>query len=310
MASSLLSTPLNTLVPKNQKLITIDSNTNVADALQILSTNNIYSAPVKDSSKGTYFGFLDLADVVVFLITAIEEKTTIVEGSEGFMQAISKLSIDSAKNIADFSSTNPMLPLRGQDTLLEAFKLFESTGTHRIPLLKDGDSNAADISAVVTQIDVLRFIASHLGSLGDAGKKTLKDLDVKLDKVISVEIGARSLEAFKLMTKNRITGVAITNQDGTLFSNLSVKDIKEIKTSEIHTWMSKSVLELIQMIRNKQIDVSFPHFSCHIHSTLAEIITRLSVLRVHRLYITDDNNMPIGILTLGDLFKLIQKATA
>ena len=106
-----------------------------------------------------------------------------------------------------------MVPLRLEDTLSEALRLFDSTGTHRIPLLKA--EGVADISGVLTQIDVISYLAANLSSLGNDAKKTLKELNVTLDKVISVEIGSRAFEAFQLMTKNRITGVAVVNHDGT-----------------------------------------------------------------------------------------------
>jgi len=306
--TSLFSTPLSAIVPKNQQLVTIPAESSVLDALKTLSSKNIYSAPVKDQ-KGAYSGFLDMADIVVSLVTLMEERSShSFDQNSSFFDAVAKDKLETAKNIADLSKMNPMVPLREKDSLGEALKIFESTGTHRVPVLS-GDS-VADINGVLTQIDVISYLASNLSSLGDAGKKTLQEHNVKLNKVISVEIGARAFEAFQLMSKNRITGVAVLNHDGTLFSNLSMKDIKEVKPEELLVWMNKSALELIQMIRCKQIDVAVPVFSCHLHNTLEQVIAKLNVLRVHRLFITDDQNKPIGVLTLGDIFRLIHNSSA
>lgn len=304
--SNVFSVSIGDIVPKNQQLVTIDSKSGIVEALKTLSSKNIYSAPVRDNENGTYYGFLDVADIVVFLVTLIEEKqSSDNQEFSSFLESVSKLDLQNAKNIADLSAMNAMVPLRPNDTLSEALKLFASTGTHRIPILKGEE--VADLSGVLTQIDVINYLAAHIRDLPPECKKTLKDLDVKPVKVISVEIGARSFDAFQLMTKNRITGVAVVNHDGTLFSNLSLKDIKDVQPHEVLIWMNRSALELIQMIRSKQINVTAPSFACHMHNTLEEVIMKLSVLRVHRLFITDSANKPIGILTLGDIFKLLQK---
>eukprot|EP01114_Cavostelium_apophysatum_P015584 TRINITY_DN4276_c0_g1_i2.p1 TRINITY_DN4276_c0_g1~~TRINITY_DN4276_c0_g1_i2.p1 ORF type:complete len:335 (+),score=93.33 TRINITY_DN4276_c0_g1_i2:89-1006(+) len=301
--ASLFKKPIGELVPKNQQLVIIPSSATVMDALRILKEKNIYSAPVRDQSKGNYYGFLDMLDIVVFLVCLIEEKLGKDPANHKTLaHATSKLDFATAKNVADLSSANPMVPLRSSDPLSEAFRLFQSTGTHRVPILKD--EGVADLASVLTQIDVISWLATNIKDIPN-GKKTLKDLNVNLDKVISVETTARTFDALKLLADNKITGVAIVNADGSLLSNLSAKDLKEVQPEELLMWMNRTALEYVQMVRSKQINVSFPAFSCHLHTTLEEIVMKLNVLRVHRLYITDESNMPIGVLSLGDLFKLV-----
>jgi len=152
---------------------------------------------------------------------------------------------------------------------------------------------------------VISFLSRHIQTLGANRKKSLKDLNVQPKEVVSVNIGTKTFDAFKTMTEHRFTAVPVLNTDGTVFSNLSSKDIKEVKPEELLNWMSRPTIEFIQMIRSKQINVSFPIFTCHLHNTLEEVIMKLSVLRVHRLYITDEANHPIGVLSLGDVFKLL-----
>jgi len=246
----------------------------------------------------------NLLDIVLFLVQIIEEKSgKEAKNFKSFAACIDKLNLINAGNIADLSSTNPLIPLRPTDTLLDAFSIFEETGTHRIPILKE--KGCADIEHILTQIDVIRYLTANINSLGSQRKKTLKELKVPLRKVISVDIKTGTIEAFKLMVENQITAVAVVNPDGTLLSSVSAKDIKEAKPEELLGWMRKSVIEFVQMIRGKQMNVSYPVFSCHLHSSLEEVIMKLSVLRVHRLYITDSNNKPIGVLSLGDIFKLM-----
>jgi len=305
--SSPFSIAISEVLPKNQKLLTIQSNTSVLDALKMLSAHNIYSAPVRDHAKGTYYGFLDMLDIVLILVRQIQEPKEGINIAKNFIEAVNSLNLKDAKTVADISATNPMVPLRSHDSLSEALKLFESTGTHRVPILSSDENNnqVADVTNILTQVDVITFLARNIQSLGANRKKTLKELHVQTKKVVSVEISTTTFDAFKVMTENKFTAVPIVNYDGTVFSNLSAKDIKEVKPEDLLLWMGKPTIEFIQMIRSKQINVSFPIFSCHLHNTLEEVVMKLSVLRVHRLYITDEHNHLIGVLSLGDLFKLL-----
>jgi len=301
--SSLFSATIESVVPAHQKLLVLDSNTSLVDALKILSARNIYSAPVKDKA-GTFYGFLDMIDIVLFLVGLMDEKMANGKEFQSFLESVQELNLQNAKNIADLSATNPLIPLRSTDTIADALKIFEQTGTHRIPILK-ANADVADIQNVLTQIDVISWMATHIKSLGSNRHKSLKEIDVSLKKVISVDLKTSAFEAFKTMAEYKITAVAVLNPDGTLLSNLSAKDIKEVAPENLMMWMNKTALEYVQMVRSKQVNVSYPVYACHLHNTLEEIVMKLSVLRVHRLYITDQHNKPIGILSLGDLFRLM-----
>jgi len=280
-------------------------------AVQELSSRNIYSAPVRDQTNGNYYGFLDLVDIIVYLVDSIDEKRN-QESNQNFKtlnEWVTALSLESAKNLADLSSKNPMVPLRSQDSISEALAVFDNTGTHRVPII--GNDQVADIVNVLTQIDVIIWLSKHMKQVHpDIRKKTLevcfKQLHVQPKNVVSVSTGTRVFDAFKLMIDKRITAVAVVNADGTLLSSLSAKDIKEVKPNELLAWMGRSTLEFIQMIRSKQINVTVPAFACHMHSSLDDVVGRLTILRVHRLYITDEAGKPIGVLSLGDLFKILK----
>jgi len=303
MSKHLFETPVNNIVT-DQKLVVIDSKTHMTDALKILAQNNIYSAPVLDTAKNIYYGFLDWLDIVMFILSIMSNEDRKGRLPFSFEQHIQKYGSDLAKNVADISGVNPMIPIRASDPVSEALKVFAETGTHRVPIL-EGDS-VAKIGHVLTQTAVISWLGKNVGSLGDIVNKSLDQLGVQKKPVISVDLESTCYDAFKKMADNRVTAVAVLNADGTLLSNLSAKDIKEIKLDELVPFLNRPVIELVQRVRSRQINVSYPSFHCHMHNKLIEVIQKLSVLRVHRLYIVDDAMRPIGVLSLGDLFKLLQ----
>jgi len=300
---SLFSTPILQIVPKDQKLITIDSKTDILAALKILTEANIYSAPVYDAKNDVYCGFIDLLDVVFFLVSTLQQKVTGVRDQLSFFESVQSLDLRSAKNLVDLSTVTPMCPISPTACLSEAMQIFADTGAHRVPILQS--KSTTKIANVLTQSAVIGWLSSNVNLLGKLRHKTLKELGIQTKKVHSVEISKLCFDALQLMVENRITAVAVVNPDGSLLSNLSAKDIKEVISDDLLTYANKTTLQLVQAVRSKDINVKFPAFSCHLSTTLEEAIIKLGWLKVHRLWIVDELSYPIGVLTIGDIFKLI-----
>jgi len=53
-----------------------------------------------------------------------------------------------------------------------------------------------------------------------------------------------------------------------------------------------------------------PVISCHPTETIIHLIEKLSVLKIHRLYIVDEHHKPIGVISLGDLLSKIVELQA
>lgn len=66
-----------------------------------------------------------------------------------------------------------MIPIRSDDTVRDALKVFAETGTHRVPIL-EGES-IAKIGNVLTQTAVISWLSNHIAQLGPIAKKSLKE---------------------------------------------------------------------------------------------------------------------------------------
>ena len=78
----------------------------------------------------------------------------------------------------DLSATNPMIPLRGSDSLKDALRIFSETGTHRVPILEI--NSVAFIGNVLTQSVVISWFNQNLQKFGPILKKSLKELNVQV----------------------------------------------------------------------------------------------------------------------------------
>lgn len=134
------------------------------------------------------------------------------------------------------ASKNPIHRISNKATLLDAVRLFGSSRARRL-LVVDANDRPTN---VLSQSTITAYVAKHISvlgitieinivtSIGNIPKTSLKESGLGLTKVITVETRAIALEAFKIMADQQITGVAVVEEDGTLVSIISAKDIKVV----------------------------------------------------------------------------------
>merc|ERR1712130_487664 len=133
----------------------------------------------------------------------------------------------------------------------------------------------------------------------------LYDLQYITHPVKSVKNNVKAYDAFSLMSKLNLSGLAVVNQDGTLIHNTSATDIK--------LWlMASSTLEdtieqFLINIRKLSLTERYPITVCSLKDTFKRGVQKIQATKYHRLWIVDDKTKPIGVLALTDIFKFICK---
>jgi len=271
-----------------------------------LILGNVYSAPVYNSEKEEYVGFLDLLDVISFIVKIIDSQPAKKNEDPDIYQLLEqseKFDLEPTMNVVGIATKNPMCPVHSNASVKKALEIFVRSGAHRLPVVE-----GKFLRSILTESTLIRWIGEHLSEISvQLRKKTIRELGIGLKEVISVRLDANVIEAFRLMVKHNIHGVAVLDVDGTIFSNLSVKDIKTLEPDAIFTKMYRSTLEIIQMVRSVNLKAVFPSFCVSLDTTLQEAINKLVVLRVHRLYIEDERRRPVGVLSLGDVLRILMQ---
>jgi len=315
MSSSFLATDLlekttvDNIVPSQKSLFVIDSKDSLPKAFQLLSSKNIYSAPVYNSSTNEYLGFLDLLDIVAFLVHIFDKQRghmpqSSEEGSADLyemLEQVEKFDLEHATRVIGLATKNPICPIHTGASVKKALEVFVKSGAHRVPIVE-----GKQIKSVLTQSALLTWIDSILPHLSsNLRKKTVRELGIGLKEVISVRLDAKVIDAFRLMAEHKIHGVAVVDEKGQIFSNLSAKDVKALQPDALFTKMYRPTLELIQFVRSINLKAVFPSFCVDLDTTFEEVIRKLAVLKVHRLYIEDENRRPLGVISLGDILKFL-----
>jgi len=207
LSSSSLRSPLSKImeksasevIPPKQKLISVKSTDLIPKVLKILIENNIYSAPVYNKTTKTYTGFIDLVDIVSFIVGIFTETELLGEDFDLFLleEKQNRFSQQHADKVEDLSKRNPFHAVKDSASVLQVLEIFEKTGTHRVALVKDN----GDIVNVITQSAIVSFFESYITQLGPAARKTLH-FHFPLDKeLISIKSSDQAIDAFKLMDK-------------------------------------------------------------------------------------------------------------
>jgi len=179
-------------------------------------------------------------------------------------------------------------------------QIFVKTKTRRIAIL-----NGKIVTGVLTQSAIIAYLAKHIHEL-PYSDKTCSELNIGFKKVISVDSHMKALVAFQMMAQHRITAVALVDTDnGQIITTISAKDIKEIDLLNPFKMLSQSTLKFVQYVRSREIRESMPIIHCSPHSTIADVIKKLSFLRIHRIFMVNEANLPVGVLSLGDILKIL-----
>ena len=140
------------------------------------------------------------------------------------------------------------------------------------------------------------------------GDKTLSQLGLVPGRVISVRSNVSIREAFEAIIGNDITGLAVVDDKGKLVGNLSATDFEVIYnrlrlTLQGVTEMNFMNIELpVSDILKRKHGLSVTRTT-----TFAATVALLQQHKVHRVYIVDDHQSPIGIVSITDIMKILAK---
>lgn len=226
-----------------------------------------------------------------------------------------------------------MFPLFVGSPVEALFKIL-ATGVHRCPVV-DG---AGEMTAMISQLDVVDFLANHLDKLTIIGGKTLRELGM-LKKVASVKESDNVVDCLKVLQKNKVSAVAVLTDDGEVIGAFSSHDVKVCFTEFWFRFLIRFVTFVQYIIKHEYTRIYGPlskfmntavgwPVALPPDSTMAQAIRfarflcsvipvffffsdsnlsrrSLQTDMVHRLWIVGDNNEPMGVVALTDVVKML-----
>jgi len=293
-------------IPKG-KVITVTSDDSPFKGFKKLCNNNILGAPVFDLKTKRYSGFLDVRDLVSFVVYDYDNKGK-DEGelpNDRLQQiiAMGSRSIGGPISCTYLSKRNVFHPISEKDSLLDAAKIL-ATGIHRVPII---DKTTNIVTNIISQSSIIQFLYQNLDKLTTETGKTVNEMKLGSSPVFCFRGEDRTIDAFRAMSQKRLSGIAIVNEYEAFIANMSSSDLK-LYLINPRLSLEMPLTQFLTQLRKQEIQKIAPALSCAPSSTLFDIIERLAETKVHKLFVVDPETFkPVAVISLTDILKYIIK---
>jgi CBS domain-containing protein len=269
-----------------------------------LSSHKILSAPVVDWKAQRLLGFVDMLDLVSFVLslynadihqTPLDSNLLFEKSNQFFSKPI--------KEIIDLSKRNPLCQVLKTSPLWECISLFQR-GLHRVVVTNE----ERKIVGILSQSDVVRFLAGKMDEHYSFFGKTVEELNLGTYSLITVRDTQPTIAALKILYEHKVSAVAVVNKEGILVGNLSASDLKGATivtdSDQGADPFGSLFLPVITFLKQGGM-TKFPVGTCTRNTAFNFVLLRILALRVHRLWIVDEKEHPIGVISLTDIMKAL-----
>jgi len=284
------------------KIIEFTTTDDLCESFLTLCESNILSAPVYDNEAKEYVGFLDLRDLVSYVIHGEKAKKTTHMCLKDIIINIPQVS-NVQVTVSYLARRHRFSPVKTGATLYDVAQSL-CGGSHRVPVVgSDGK-----VINIVSQSVVIRHIGKHLHELPTLASLTIKASDLGSTPVIKCVVDSPAVDAFDILDTTGRFGMPVTSQTGPIVTQTSAQDLKLWLKNPSSELLNQPIMRFLQQIRSQDIDIQVPVLSAQDKETLGYIIEKLHATRQHRIYIVDSTFHPTKVISLTDLLRFCTKA--
>jgi len=158
---------------------------------------------------------------------------------------------------------------------------------------------------ILSQVDVVSFLLGKFDSLPEPVKVPIDKLGLVSEgkifhKLVAMSHKNSAVEGFRKIYRQGVTAIAIVDDNDKLVGTLSSSDVRGLKLDQL-----PNVLEPVLEFLRKQ----YPHPRISVTVTaqagLKEVMEKFLAGKVHRVWVIDSTNRPIGVVTMTDVLKVI-----
>lgn len=305
----------------------------IADAMKLLSDQQILSAPVLDE-EGEYLGAVSVPDILRGLVRNLEANL-----GEGYLDNLAEVSAEELNTIGAFYASKSAatvlheadLWMKGDASttlmavLREGFQIEQtrvhhriyvcdpSKATHRVASMGLGEGPAPTViniaqgsekegasawvpTDVVTQLDLVNLLVEKgLASVS----ATVDELGLARTVVSTVSTDTPALLAFHHMAMDHKSAVGILDAQGMLVGSISVADLRDMPTDSFGLLL-KPISELLTTVfKSARLDKIAKDAS------FEALLQQMTSQRLHRVYVPDSEGGVRSIITLTDVLRVV-----
>jgi len=285
----------------------------VTDVFKGLIAHNFLSCPVLQKTKGKWFAFIDMADIVRFIVHNFGENE--LKNTNDVLELMGNTEYFRTQRVNRMikypqAIRSPYHPVSVGYSLFSAFEcMAREKSLHRIPIV---DENRQLVS-ILTQSQLVHFAWQNIDMLGGKRMMTVRDMAHHLQsEVITVGLNDITMHAFTIMVDKHVSGIAITGADGKLVDQLSLRDLKVSAPDGRFFWhLYRPIKEYLEYCRGKEQGQAFERPAsvvyCTYDHTLEQVMQMVVQNHIHRVFVIDSeiSKKPVSVITLRDILYAI-----
>jgi len=282
------------LIPRDFQLIFIREADTVQEALYLLHKFHLSSLPISDKN-GSVRKSLDLLDLVAFLAKITSPITDSSPQEQLSVETVTNYLTQKVKTLGDISNRNLLTCVPVKKKLRRSIRYLARKDIHRI-YLKEDDK----LHGVLTQAMVVRFLYESRFKFEDILNKRVAELWPEKEGIIQMKKEERVLDAFRVLSKSKVSGVAVVNSSEELVGNISASDLKFINFSDSTAMFHQLNESLEDFLSSRMTENTLPIVATE-EDSLGSIIQRCVENNVHRIYVIDNQRKPVFVISLSDI---------
>lgn len=105
-----------------------------------------------------------------------------------------------------------------------------------------------------------------------------------------------ALAAFEKLIARGVSAIAVVDEEGRLLNSVSASNVR-LLTKENISWLLLPVSEWLQKLGIKQAN------SANVNATIKTAIETVRDNHLHRIWVVDEGNKLVSVLTVGDILR-------
>jgi len=203
---------------------------------------------------------------------------------------------DNAQFITNYSKREPLPVVRPDSTIQQLIGILATS--HRAVVLDN-----QTLVNYITQSDLVEYL--HINNLlGASGSKSIDELNLATKDVVTIKHTEPVIEAFKKMILQKVSGVAVIDVNNSLIGCVSAHDIRAITNSgELLEHLYEPFSEYRKVMEALKVPTKPQTVKTTGNTSLNQVVDMIIKEKVHRVFVTNDSNNVVGIITLSDVIR-------
>eukprot|EP01129_Flabellula_baltica_P011016 TRINITY_DN473_c0_g1_i1.p1 TRINITY_DN473_c0_g1~~TRINITY_DN473_c0_g1_i1.p1 ORF type:complete len:338 (-),score=95.00 TRINITY_DN473_c0_g1_i1:29-976(-) len=295
---------LQQILDEERGLISVQLSASAAEVLTVLKENKVHGALIMDDEQNAV-GFVDVYDVLSYVMYCLaggaddvtqEQLAQFESGDMG--DAEHMYGRNFAGSLVDLSGSDKFETIALDASLVDVVKALANY--HRLAVV-DAEGKVVN---VVSQSDIVNFLTQCGHWIWNAVETKVGQLISASDAsaLVTVPQDCTVVKALLNMYNEKVIAVSVVDAEGAMVANLSASDLVGLTRTELSK-LSLPVMEFLQTMNN----AVKPPVVVQEDSNLELVFLKMSVYKIHRVWVANEQNVPVGVLTMTDLMKFLTR---